>query len=266
MSDDQKDLAARLDLARTAGREAGQMTLGHFRQSHLQVEWKQDSSPVTVADREAEQHLRARIAAAFPDDGIVGEEFGTVEGCSGYRWILDPIDGTKSFVHGVPLYGTMVGVEREERCVVGVVYLPGLDELVYASVGGGTWSSIAGGEPQRARVSARAKLSEGLVVSTTVQGFEKLGRGAAFQGLQNAAYLTRTWGDCYGYVLVATGRAEAMIDPIMNVWDAAAVQPIVEEAGGTFTNWRGEHTIHSGEGIATNRLVLEEVLAHTRGL
>lgn len=242
------------------------MTLTHFRQSHLQVEWKQDSSPVTVADREAEQHLRARIAAAFPEDGIVGEEFGTVEGRSGYRWILDPIDGTKSFVHGVPLYGTMVGVEREGRCVVGVVYLPGLDELVYASVGGGTWSSIAGGEPQRARVSTRAKLSEGLVVSTTVQGFEKLGRGAAFQGLQNAAYLTRTWGDCYGYVLVATGRAEAMIDPIMNVWDAAAVQPIVEEAGGTFTDWRGEPTIHSGEGIATNRLVLEEVLAHTRGL
>jgi len=265
MSDDKRDLAARLELALAAGREAGQMTLAHFRQSHLQVEWKLDSSPVTVADREAEQHLRARIAATFPSDGILGEEFGTIDGTSGYRWIVDPIDGTKSFVHGVPFYGTMVGVERAGRCVVGIVYLPGLDEMVYASVGGGTWSVVRGGKPERAQVSKCDKLSEGLFCTTTVQGFEKLGRKAAYEGLQRTAYLTRTWGDCYGYVLVATGRAEAMVDPIMNVWDAAAVQPIVEEAGGTFTDWEGNATIEGGEGVATNGLVLEQVLEHTRG-
>src|SRR5436309_14340502 len=133
------DLTSRLDLAVAAAREAGEITLRYFRRDNFRVERKADDSPVTVADREAEQHLRRRIAAAFPDDGILGEELGEQPGTSGYRWILDPIDGTKSFICGVPLYGQLIGIERERRSVVGVINIPALDECVYAAAGQGAW-------------------------------------------------------------------------------------------------------------------------------
>lgn len=260
----QDEIARRLELAVAAGREAGQLTLRYFCQDNYEVELKDDLSPVTVADRSAEEWLRQRIGAAFPRDAVLGEEFGATAGESGYRWILDPIDGTKSFVHGVPLYGTMIGVEREGRSLVGVVYMPGLDELIYAAVGEGAWHQTAGGPPRRARVSARSRLEEALFVTTAVKSFTEVGRRAAYEGLEEACRITRTWGDCYGYLLVATGRAEVMIDPVMNVWDAAALQPILEEAGGTFTDWAGERTIHSGEGVATNGAVEAAVLEFTR--
>jgi histidinol phosphatase-like enzyme (inositol monophosphatase family) len=258
------ELDARLELARAIAREAGALTLRYFRADDLAVEQKTDASPVTIADRGAEQLLRERIAARFSADGVLGEEFGEQQGTSGYRWILDPIDGTRSFIRGVPLYGTMVAVERDGQALIGVVYLPGLDECVHAAVGQGTWVERAGAAPHRATVSARKPLSQGLLSSSDTRSTTPA-RLAAYQRLQHAAGTSRTWGDCYGYVLVATGRAEVMIDPVMNVWDAAAVQPIVTEAGGTFTDWSGQPTIHGGEGIATNGLVLEEVLAITRG-
>jgi len=262
------EVASRLALALTAGKEAGQLTLRYFQQDNFQVERKSDSSPVTIADRSAEQLLRERIAAQFPGDGILGEEFGASEGTgdstSGFRWILDPIDGTKSFISGVPLYGTLVGVEHEGRALAGVVFMPGLDEGVYASVGQGTWKWRGEQPPVRAQVSKRARLADGLFLTSEVDTFAQRGAAAAYDALQRTAYLTRTWGDCYGYLLVATGRAELMADPIMNVWDAAAVQPIIEEAGGAFTDWQGTPTIHSGEAIATNRLIHDEVLAITR--
>jgi histidinol phosphatase-like enzyme (inositol monophosphatase family) len=258
------EIAARLAIARTAGLEAGRLTLRYFQTANFQTEKKSDNSPVTIADRSAEQLLRERIAAAFPSDGILGEELGTTDGTSGFRWILDPIDGTKSFIHGVPLYGTLVAVEHEGRAVVGLVFMPGLDEGVFASVGQGAWHFRGNSAPQRASVSTRPRLADGLFVTSQVDTYAKRGAAAAFDALQQAAYITRTWGDCYGYLLVATGRAEAMVDPILNVWDAAAVQPIVEEAGGTFTDWQGTPTIHAGEAIATNGRVLAEVLAITR--
>jgi histidinol-phosphatase len=256
-------LLARLELARRAGVAAGQHTLTYFQRDNYAVERKGDSSPVTIADKEAEQYLRREIAAAFPDDAIVGEEFGAVPGTSGYRWILDPIDGTKSFISGVPMYGTMVGVEFEGRSVIGVVYIPGLDEGVYAAQGEGCWHWRGAATPTPARVSQRKTLAEGAFVTSQSDSFAKRGAAEVFQALEKAAYITRTWGDCYGYLLVATGRVEVMVDPIMNVWDAAAIQPIMEEAGGTFTSWTGETTIHAGEGIGTNGLVLDEVLAIT---
>jgi histidinol-phosphatase len=262
------EIAPRLALALAAGKEAGKLTLRYYQQDNFQVERKSDSSPVTIADRSAEQLLRSRIAAQFPRDGILGEEFGASEGAgdsaSGFRWILDPIDGTKSFISGVPLYGTMVGVEHEGRALVGVVFMPGLDEGVYASAGQGTWKWRGDEPPLRAHVSKRTRLADGLFLTSEVDSFAQRGAAAAYDALQRAAYLTRTWGDCYGYLLVATGRAELMADPIMNVWDAAAVQPIIEEAGGVFSDWQGTPTIHSGEAIATNRLVHDEVLAITR--
>ncbi len=263
-TNDDAEIAKQLELAITAGREAGAITLEYYRQEDLEVERKADDSPVTAADRRAEEHLRRRIAEAFPIDGILGEEFPERPGTGGHRWILDPIDGTKSFVHGVPLYGTMIGVEYEGRSILGVVVLPALGEMIYASQGQGTWYVVGDLPPRPAKVSRRRRLAEGLFLTSEVANFDSIGRRDVYDSLQAAAWVTRTWGDCYGYMLVATGRAEAMVDPIMNIWDAAAILPIVEEAGGTFTDWQGRPTIHSGQGIATNGLLLDEVLAITR--
>ena len=253
MSNDLEAINARFALARQIAVEAGKLTLEYFQRDDLVVDRKSDASPVTVADREAEQLLRGRIAAEFPDDGIIGEEFGSSDGTSGYNWVLDPIDGTKSFISGVPLYGTMVGVERDGRCEVGAVYIPGLDELIFAAKGQGAWHVVGDAQPQQAQVSTTDKLSEATLVTSEIATFdERKGGMDAFGRLNRSARLVRTWGDCYGYLLVATGRADIMIDPVMNVWDAAAVQIIVEEAGGLFTDWQGIAAIDSGDGFATN--------------
>jgi histidinol-phosphatase len=254
------DLQPRLALAVEAAREAGRITLEYFRRDDLEVELKCDDTPVTAADRRAEEHLRQRIAATFPADGIFGEELSERPGTSGFRWILDPIDGTKSFIHGVPLYSTLVGMECEGQSVLGVIRIPALDECVYAARGLGAWYLHAEQPPRRAHVSTRPKLSKALFVTSEVINFDKTGRRGAYDRLQAAARLTRTWGDGYGYLMVATGRAEVMVDPIMALWDAAALPPVLEEAGGTFTDWRGNRTMHAGDGIATNGLLLEEVL------
>ena len=269
------ELEPRLQLAIAAAREAGALTMRYYQTSTLTVELKSDSSPVTIADREAESLLRNKIAEFFPKDAILGEEFPERTGTSGFRWILDPIDGTKSFIHGVPLFGTLIGVEqigveqiggaeRAGGAVVGVIYLAALDELIYAARGFGAWHSRGGRKPERAQVNATATLSESLFCTSDPAGYRALGRQSAYDQLQSASRLSRSWGDCYGYVLVATGRAELMVDPALNVWDAAALQPILEEAGGTFTDWRGTATIHAGEAIATNGRVFDEAIAITR--
>ena len=264
MTADSRELDVRLEVARQAAQEAGQLTLQYFRSDQFVVEHKDDDSPVTVADREAEQLLRRRIEAAFPDDAIVGEEFGNREGSSEFRWILDPIDGTTSFISGVPLYGTLVGVEYRRRSIIGVIYMPALDELIYAGQDRGAWYSRAGQMPVAARVSTCERLADSLFVTSQVDLFDSREAGQVFRELQRRAYITRTWGDCYGYLLVATGRADLMVDPVMRVWDAAPMQPIIEEAGGVFTDWAGEATIFHGEGLATNRKLLAEVLDTTR--
>ncbi len=255
---------ARYEWAVQIAREAGRHTLQYFQRADLAVELKSDASPVTIADREAEQHLRQRIAERFPDDAILGEEFGEQGGATGYRWILDPIDGTKSFVHGVPLYGTLVALEYGGRSVAGVIYIPALDEGVHAATGRGAWHHRGEAEPRPARVSSTARLADALVLSSEVR-FPTPGRQQALLTLAESARINRTWGDCYGYLLVATGRAEVMLDPIMGLWDIAALQPILEEAGGTLTDWRGQPTIYSAEAIATNRRVFDEVLAICKG-
>ncbi|HEX3999045.1 MAG TPA: histidinol-phosphatase [Pirellulales bacterium] len=262
---DPTQLAHRLEVGRAAAQEAGRLTLGYFQRPDLAVERKADASPVTVADRQAEELLRERIGAAFPDDAIVGEEFPDRPGTSGCRWILDPIDGTKSFIHGVPLYGTLIGMESGSQSVLGIIHLPALDECVYAAVGSGAWHVRGNAPPIPARVSQTERFCESLFCTSEVASFGPRGAMPVYERLQAAARLSRTWGDCYGYMMVATGRAELMVDPIMNVWDAAAILPILEEAGGTFTDWQGRPTIHSGEGLATNGLVLNETLATIRG-
>lgn len=259
----ESEIERRLERALEMARLAGRSTLTHFQRLDLSVERKADDSPVTVADREAERMMRARIAEWFPDDAIVGEELGEQPGTSGFRWILDPIDGTKSFISGVPIYSTLVGLERNGRSELGVIYIPALDEGVYAARGGGAFHFQGDGPPRPTRVSQRS-LANGLFVTSQVDSFAKRGAMGAFERLQAAAYVTRTWGDGYGYLLIATGRAEVMVDPIMNVWDAAALSPVLEEAGGTYTDWNGVPTIYGGEGVATNRVTLDEVLAITR--
>jgi histidinol phosphatase-like enzyme (inositol monophosphatase family) len=261
-------ISERRELAVAIAREAGDVTLRHFRRPDLQVERKADKTPVTIADRAAEELLRKRISARFPGDAIVGEEFGTTDGTSGYLWALDPIDGTKSFVHGVPLYTTLVAVLREEKACVGVIHAPAAAETVYASTGGGCWYvGEDGAEPRRAHVSKVPRLAESLLLTTEIRTFtDGRPRDAldVFQRLERSARLTRTWGDGYGYLMVATGRAEAMIDPELDIWDLAALQPVIEEAGGIFCDWQGRATIHSRDAIATNGLVTEEVLSITR--
>jgi histidinol-phosphatase len=260
---DAEDLTARLHLGLAAAREAGRLTLEYFQRDGLAVEWKPDDSPVTIADRQAEQLLRERISATFPDDSILGEEFPERPGTSGYRWILDPIDGTKSFIHGVPLYGTLVGLEFDSQTALGIIDMPALDECLHAARGQGAWHVRGDGPPRRVRVSTTKTLAESLFLTSEVASFGARGAAEAYDRLQAACRLSRTWGDCFGYLMIATGRAELMVDPIMNVWDAAAVQPIIEEAGGTFTDWRGRPTICAGEGLATNGHILAEVLKIT---
>src|SRR3954447_7437859 len=263
------EIAERLQFAVGIAREAGDETLRYFRRSDLAVERKADHSPVTVADRSAEELLRQRIGDRFPQDAIIGEEFGEQTGESGFQWILDPIDGTKSFIHGGPLYTTLVAVLQDGEPQIGVIHAPALGETVYAAKGSGCWyMSGSASKPQLARVSTVSSLSESLLLTTEVDGFRQRPSGDAtdvFMRLQGAARLARTWGDGYGYLMVATGRAEVMIDPIVNLWDAACLLPVIEEAGGQFSDWKGSPTIRAGEALATNGRVGQEVLAMTRG-
>ncbi len=233
---------------------AGDITLKYFRK-RPETSTKTDGSYVTIADREAETYLRRQIAERFPDDGIVGEEEGESPGRSGRRWIVDPIDGTFAFVHGVPFYGVLIGLEIDGEASVGVINIPALGEIVSAAKGSGCFLN---GEPSR--VSTTARLEDALLLATDFTACERYGFGRAGELLQRRAKTSRTWGDCYGYVLVATGRADVMFDPVMNLWDCAALLPIVEEAGGTFTDWRGARRIDGGNSIATNGLLFDEVM------
>jgi histidinol phosphatase-like enzyme (inositol monophosphatase family) len=258
------EIARRLDTALAATRAAAAETLRWFRSEALAVVEKDDRSPVTQADHAAESILRERLLAAFPNDAFLGEETGRVAGSSGHEWIVDPIDGTKSFIRGVPLYATLVGCRRDGRGVLGIIAIPALDEMAYATAGGGAWHVLGSSAPQPARVSSRGALQQSLVCSSDFTSFGRRADGtagdAARRRLESACGLVRSWGDGYGYLLVATGRAEVMADPLLNAWDAAAVETVITEAGGRFTDWQGRSRIDSGDGVATNGVVHDAVL------
>ncbi|HKR15705.1 MAG TPA: histidinol-phosphatase [Pyrinomonadaceae bacterium] len=247
------------EFAVAIARGAGDITLQYFRK-RPETSTKSDGSYVTIADREAEAYVRRQIAERFPDDGIVGEEEGESPGRSGRRWIVDPIDGTFAFVHGVPFYGVLIGLEIDGEASVGVINIPALGDIVSAAKGSGCFLN-----GERARVSNTARLDDALLLATDFTAGERYGFGPACERLQRRAKASRTWGDCYGYVLVATGRADVMLDPVMNLWDCAALLPIVEEAGGTFTDWRGVRRIDGGNSIATNGLLFDEVMSLVAG-
>ena len=245
-------LATQLDFALNAAWQAGRISLSYF-QTQVEVETKSDKSPVTVADKSAEQRIRALIEQYYPDDGIIGEEFGARQGKTNYSWIIDPIDGTRSFVAGVPLYATLIALVENNSPVVGVAHFPALNETIYASRSGGCYW-----DGRRTRVTRVAALKDATLLGSDVRVADK--KSAAWQRLIAATGMQRTWGDAYGYSLVATGRAEVMVDSVMKVWDCAPFGVIMEEAGGTFTDWRGRATIHGGESIATNGLLYTQVM------
>jgi len=233
----------------------------------IDVEIKGDGSPVTIADREAERVAREWLAARFPLDGIHGEEFGLERGESQRRWLLDPIDGTKAFVRGVPLWGTLIACCEGDRVLAGAACYPAVNELVAAAPGEGCWWNNT-----RTQVSTVDALGAATAVTTDDRFLERPYRGEQWRALASHVGVARTWGDCFGYLLVATGRAEIMVDDIVNPWDAAAFFPIITEAGGHFTSWGGEPTAFGASVIATNggvakatRVVLHERVGHTQG-
>ncbi len=254
MSNKQPDPQLLLEFALEATWKAGRVTLSHF-QTGVPAERKSDNTPVTLADKEAEQVLREMISNYWPDHGIIGEEFGEKNSDSPYKWIIDPIDGTKSFVSGVPLYATLLALTDGDKALVGVAHFAGLNETVYAVRGGGCyWNG------RRAHVSAKDNLADAVLLTSELNYFFLANRQKAWQRLIESTYVQRTWGDAYGYFLVATGRAEIMVDPAMYVWDCGPFQVIMEEAGGTFTDWKGTPTIHGNESVATNGALFDQVM------
>ncbi|MFI5244750.1 MAG: histidinol-phosphatase [Gemmatimonadales bacterium] len=231
---------------------AGAVALAHYR-TNVAVEWKDDGSPVTAADRGAEEAMRGWIRARFPSDGILGEEFGEQAGTSGRRWVLDPIDGTKSFVRGVPFWGSLVAVVEGDRVLAGAASFPATGEIIAAAAGCGSWHNDS-----RAAVSTVAVLSAATVLITDDRAFASPSRREAWKRIWEAAAVSRTWGDAFGYLMVATGRAEVMVDPVVNAWDIACFLPIIEEAGGVFTDLRGTVTAFGGNSVATNAALAAE--------
>lgn len=250
-----EDLRRYLDFATETAWQAGRLTLGYF-QTDVRTDYKDDQTPVTVADRKAEELIRGRIEKRYPNHAIVGEEFGAAEaeGAS-HRWFIDPIDGTRSFVRGIPMYAVLLGLEIDGEVRVGAAYFPALGEMLAAASGEGCWWN-----GRRARVSEISRLQDGLLAHYDAATFERFGRGAAWERLQAASGFRAGWADAYGHMLVATGRAELMLDPIMSDWDCGPWPPILAEAGGYFGDWQGKTTIYAKEGLSTTKALLPEVL------
>lgn len=249
-----------LDLA---GR-AATCALRHYQSQALEVATKADDSPVTAADREIEALLRGEIRRDFPNDGVLGEEHGELPSTSGWRWVIDPIDGTVSFATGVPLFGTLIALEHDGDVVAGICSMPALGERVWAVRDGGAWwdRTLADGSTMRtaARVRACPALAQALVCTSGLEYFERARATETLVAVARAAGRMRGWSDCYGGMLVATGRADGWIDPVMNPWDSGPFPVIMAEAGGVFSDFHGRPDIHGGSAIAGSAAVHAELL------
>ncbi|MCG2590587.1 histidinol-phosphatase [Rhodohalobacter sulfatireducens] len=234
--------------------EGGKSTLKYYKKS-FDLEFKSDDTPVTNADRNAEKVIREKINKYYPEHGIIGEEFGTENEDADVVWVLDPIDGTQSFIHGIPFYTTLIGILVEGQPEVGVIYAPALDEMVAAATDLGC--TLNGSEIE---VRECKDLSKATFLSTDVTTYEEHGFQKPLESLLKSTRIHRTWGDAYGHMMVASGRADIMIDPILSIWDAAALLPVVSEAGGSFTDVHGEKTIETGNAITTNTTLAKKII------
>jgi len=229
-----------------AAQIAGQVALGYF-DAGVDVETKPDSSPVTVADRSAEQALRQHLLQHFPDDGFLGEEFGEKPGTTGYRWIIDPIDGTRSFVRNIPVWATLVGLEQRGEMIAGICYVPTWKQTFRALRGEGTFR-----DERRVRVSDVADLDKALVSYSSFGFFKAAGRHDTFMSLLSKTERSRGYADFYGFILVAQGSVDLMVEHGVHIWDVAGLKVLVEEAGGRFTDWEGGSSIERPDVIASN--------------
>ena len=243
-----------LDFTTKLAYRAGRITLGYFN-TGIRPDFKADNTPVTAADKAAEEFIRGEIERTYPDHAIVGEEFGeSARTGNPFRWIIDPIDGTKSFMSGVPLYGVLIGLEIEGVVQVGAAYYPGTDEMLCAADNLGCWWN-----GRQTQVSEKSTLDRAGICYGSWKRFEERLPGQ-FARISDAVYMTRGWSDAYGYLLVATGRAEAMFDPIMNVWDCGPFPVIFREAGGYFGSWRGDEGHLHGEALGCNAALKDQFL------
>lgn len=226
-----------------------------FANPALAVEFKSDESPVTAADKGAEQLLRSLIAKKFPAHGVIGEEFGNDRPDAEFVWVLDPIDGTKSFITGVPLFGTLIALMRNGQPVLGAIHQPILRQLM---IGDNTLTTLNG---RALRVRPTARLEEATLLTSDPINPAKYQNGLAYAALEKRVRLTRTWGDCYGYLLLAAGFADIMCDPIMNPWDIQALIPVVRGAGGLITDWQGHDPVKAKSIVAANPTLHPQVIA-----
>jgi len=250
----------RLELAVEMARQASDLILKYYQSDGLAVELKGDASPVTIADRGAEEQIRETLKQHYPQDGVLGEEFPEKPSENGFRWILDPIDGTKPFVHGVPLFGTLIALEHDGKAIMGVCRFPALDEVVYAAQGEGTWWQRGTETPKQTYIDDIDDFSDATFCITEYATWQQTQSQDALGTLVSRCKITRGWGDCYGHALVATGRAHLMVDPVMSPWDAAALVPIVLEAGGCWMDWKGNPVFDGGNGISVVPHLKDEVL------
>jgi histidinol-phosphatase len=249
------DLQFALELAKTADA----ITMRAFRSADLRVETKADLTPVTAADRAVEQELRALIRRERPGDGVVGEEFGS-SGEGGRRWFLDPIDGTKNFVRGIPVFATLIALERDGEMVVGVCSAPALGARWWAAKGQGAYAR----DGERIQVSGVAEMRHAQLSYDSVPGFEEHGMGDRFLALARRCARTRGFGDFWSHVLVAEGAVDVAVEPEVNPWDLAPLKVIVEEAGGRFTDLSGAACVDGGSAVSSNGLLHDEVLQALR--
>lgn len=241
------------DAAVDFAKAGGKSTLDYYKKS-FELEFKSDNTPVTNADRKAETIIRELIHKYFPDHGIIGEEFGIEKEDSDVVWVLDPIDGTQSFIHGIPFYTTLIGILIDDKPEVGVIYAPALEELATAATGLGC--TLNGSV---IRVRDCDELSKATFLSTDVTTYNDYGFQQPLESLLEATKIHRTWGDAYGHMMVAAGRADIMIDPILSIWDAAALLPVLKEARGSFTDVNGKETIETGNAISTNKTLIKQI-------
>jgi histidinol-phosphatase len=251
-------LAFAFDLCATAD----SIALAHFRRD-LDLERKPDRSFVTIADRGIERELRSRILARYPDHGLVGEEYGEEAGDAATRWYIDPIDGTHNFIRGVPLFGTLIGIEHEGELQVGVVSAPAMRERWFAYRGGGAWNRGLDGE-RPIRVSRVAAIEDSQLLYGSGRDNMASGLMPGFDALISAAWRERGFGDFWGYALVAEGAAEAMLETGMHSWDLAGPLVLIEEAGGRVTDVNGERRIDAPSFVGSNGLLHEEILRRVR--